>query len=177
MNPTFSCTVLLRYNVSCANPLSVRHYSAHLMTAFRAFIAPPWRKICFYRGSLPSALLLARKVNLIQKQGLGDVEKGKENWMFHCNAPLIKREVIWCASREAVPVPRVYAKICQLGKKLVVHREITVSVELIRHSKFLRQMIYFLPSFIFLRSKMFLLFDLAGKIEDFPEIRSFQWRN
>lgn len=131
------------------------------------------------RGSLPSALLLAHKVNLLQKQGGEDVEKGKESWMFHCNAPFIRCEVIPCASSETVPILRMSAKVCQLGKKLVVHREISVSAKLIRHSMFLWKRISFF-SFLFflLRDKMFLLFGHAGKIKiDFPEITCFQWRN
>jgi len=68
--------------------------------------------------------------------------------------------------------------LCQdlpLGKKLVVHREITVSVKLIRHSTFLWKTSFFLFFFFFLRSKMILLFGLAGKTKKYsPEINSFQ---
>lgn len=98
--------------------------------------------------------------------------------MFHCNPLFIRCELI-CSSSKAASILRVFAKICQLGKKLVVDREIAVSIKLIGHSMPLcKIMSFFIPFFFFLRIKRFLLLDLAGKIKiDFPQIQSFQGRS
>lgn len=82
--------------------------------------------------------------------------------MFHCGAPFIRCEVTCCASSKTVPILRVYAKICQLGKKLAVHREITVPVKADQTLYVCVENIYI---FFLHRRKMFLLFGVAGKIK------------
>lgn len=53
--------------------------------------------------------------------------------MFNCNVPFTRCEVVCCTSSKTVFVLCTDAKMCHLGRKKVVHKEVSVPVKLIRH--------------------------------------------